>query len=78
MTNKTKAMSKKNGLFAADGEYRIMLRKMKVKANRAKVRMFGMNLSIRESVLLSRVRFNTEFADDQIAFSFVTDVRVEQ
>lgn len=51
---------------------------MKVKANRAKVRMFGMNLSIRESVLLFRIRFNTEFVDDQIAFSFVTDVRVEQ
>ena len=44
--NKTKAMSKKNGLPAADGEYRIIPIKMKVKANRVNVRMFGMNLSI--------------------------------
>jgi hypothetical protein len=46
MTNKTKAMSKNNDLLAADGEYRIMPRKMKVKANRVNVRMFGINLSI--------------------------------
>ena len=52
MTNKTKAMSRKNGLFVADAEYRIMPRKTKVKANRVKVRMFGMNLTIRKSLLL--------------------------
>jgi hypothetical protein len=56
-------MSRKSGLFVADGEYRTIPKKMKVKANRANVRMFGMNLTITKSLLPFQMRFNPIFVD---------------